>query len=403
MSVYKRSAAETDVYLADGLNAWAVKLACTPPNSPAAASLTVEPLPCPGAAVSCPLADGATVFLGDTLKISPSVSPPDAFKPVTGWRLDYDFHPGSTEDGGGPYPRLAQADASGSGNPPAASCSSAPATRAPAAIPRPDRTAGTRSGRTAPRRARLHREPGRRRDESAPDRVRSEQRAGLGEISRRRSLTWKVPTVRLSAPAILAGAARSRRVGGAPVGLGLQMVFRDEPGGTSRRDAEPRRRMHGAELRAHLSGTRHVQRLADRPLSERLRDARLREPLHRGGRRPDGEGDRAGPGAEGRRPHHASDHRDGVCGICRRRGRGDAEGGGGDDHRLPLVHRRRSGRLRPDGLPGPDVRLPPGADPASAGRHLQPLRQGLLHGGHGVARRLDPEQPGGGQPDAPGA
>jgi hypothetical protein len=230
MSVFKRSGNETDVYLADGNNAWAVKLGCTPPNSPAGSSLKVEPVPCPGGSASCPLADGATVFLGDTLKISPFVTPPDAFKPVNGWRFDYDFHPGSTEDSGSSYPRLAQPDESGSGNPPASytlvgpcdkSAGGDPATgsncwnsvRNNASFGGPDFSGTPAAGATKSLQ------------------IAFEANNELGSANRAtQNLTWQVPAARLASPAVLAGAALKDGSDGHPSGSGHKWYFGMTPG-----------------------------------------------------------------------------------------------------------------------------------------------------------------------------
>lgn len=88
--------------------AYAFALPCTPLPLPALSNLRVERRPCPAAA-GCPLAEGATVFVGDSVAIFPSVDPPPVQQPLRDWRFDFDFHPGSTEDSG-TSPRLLSSD-----------------------------------------------------------------------------------------------------------------------------------------------------------------------------------------------------------------------------------------------------------------------------------------------------
>jgi len=204
MSVFKRSGTETDLYTADGSNAWAMQLSCTPPNSPAAASLKVEPVPCPGGGASCPLADGATVFPRRHSQISPSVSPRTVSRRSTAAaRLQL---PRRLDRGRGRcVSRIVLADESGTGNPAASYTLVAPATRS-------GRRSGERSGCwnsvqnntsfggapdfTTPTPA-----AGARRFFRSPSR-----RHALGSANKAvQNLTWKVPTVRLKNPAILLG------------------------------------------------------------------------------------------------------------------------------------------------------------------------------------------------------
>jgi hypothetical protein len=74
----------------------------------ASASLQVEPSPCPGGATACPLFPDSTVYLGDTLRITPTVT---GGAPLTDWRFDYGFHVGAADDwGAGSVMRLKQPD-----------------------------------------------------------------------------------------------------------------------------------------------------------------------------------------------------------------------------------------------------------------------------------------------------
>jgi hypothetical protein len=105
-----------NAYIGTGMTAYAFTLACTSPNSPATADMTV-------ASGATQLADGATVFLGDTVTISPIVNPPPSFRPLSDWRFDFDFHQGVASEDNGSSPRLKAPDLSypGSGTtPPAA-------------------------------------------------------------------------------------------------------------------------------------------------------------------------------------------------------------------------------------------------------------------------------------------
>ncbi len=62
-----------NAYVPTTATAYAFTLACTSPNSPATADMTV-------ASGATQLADGATVFLlGDTVTINPIVNPPPSF------------------------------------------------------------------------------------------------------------------------------------------------------------------------------------------------------------------------------------------------------------------------------------------------------------------------------------
>lgn len=99
------------VYLYTGnySRSWAMKLACTSPTASATPELVVEPDPCPGAS-PCPLGEGATVYLGDRLKVTSAVYPPPAVTPLEDWRFDWDFHDGDPSDSGASYPRLAAPD-----------------------------------------------------------------------------------------------------------------------------------------------------------------------------------------------------------------------------------------------------------------------------------------------------
>ena len=76
---------------------WVTSFNCSLVPGPATASLGVEQVPYAGGAAT-PVQDGGTVFVGDQLRITPSFSPGDVVQPLLDWRLDYDFHDGSSLD-----------------------------------------------------------------------------------------------------------------------------------------------------------------------------------------------------------------------------------------------------------------------------------------------------------------
>ena len=102
--------------------AWAAGLDCTLSNSPAVPSFVVEKVPPVGSTV--PLTSGASVFIGDAVRITPRISPPASAQPLTDWRFDYDFHSGNAADSDTAYPfvkfpDLCRSCAGGSLTPPA--------------------------------------------------------------------------------------------------------------------------------------------------------------------------------------------------------------------------------------------------------------------------------------------
>lgn len=98
------------LYVGNYSSAWAMKLSCVNSASPANADLNVERDPCPSGLTTCPLSSGATVFLGEKLKITTTVSPNPAQQPLTDWRFDYDYHASNANDAGATYPRLKAPD-----------------------------------------------------------------------------------------------------------------------------------------------------------------------------------------------------------------------------------------------------------------------------------------------------
>ncbi|MFI5182446.1 MAG: PKD domain-containing protein [Thermoanaerobaculia bacterium] len=96
-SILYRSQTDTYAYFFDGYAPWAVQLSCQSGPSPAAGHLNVSNVST-GSPVS--VSNGDTVFVGDTLTVTPSVNPSNAIQPVTAWNLDLDYHT-LTETGSG--------------------------------------------------------------------------------------------------------------------------------------------------------------------------------------------------------------------------------------------------------------------------------------------------------------
>jgi PKD repeat protein len=113
MRGFASSDGTVNAYMATDATAYALSLSCRSSISKAAADMTVTN----GATQ---LADGATVFLGDTIAITPTVSPSGASQAITSWGFDFDFHAGAAFDDNGASvtPRLKVPDLSGSGTTP---------------------------------------------------------------------------------------------------------------------------------------------------------------------------------------------------------------------------------------------------------------------------------------------
>ncbi|MCM3875689.1 MAG: hypothetical protein NEA02_04645, partial [Thermoanaerobaculia bacterium] len=104
-------------YLPTGLSAYMIPMTCVSQNAPAVGFMSVTNQ------AGAPLANNDTVFLGDLVTITPSVSPSPSSQPLTGfgWNFDFDFHAGAASDdfGAGSSPRVKAPDNGAIGSPPA--------------------------------------------------------------------------------------------------------------------------------------------------------------------------------------------------------------------------------------------------------------------------------------------
>ncbi|MFI5120579.1 MAG: hypothetical protein ACHQM4_09210, partial [Thermoanaerobaculia bacterium] len=103
-------------YLPTGTSAYVIPMFCVSVNAPAFSFMAV-------AQAGAPLASGDTVFVGDQVTITPTINPPPASQPLTGfgWNFDFDFHTGAPYDDGGvgTSPRIRAPDNAALGSPPA--------------------------------------------------------------------------------------------------------------------------------------------------------------------------------------------------------------------------------------------------------------------------------------------
>ncbi|HEX7680025.1 MAG TPA: hypothetical protein VF713_17985, partial [Thermoanaerobaculia bacterium] len=94
MSGFAGTGSSAYLYVPSSQTAWVIPMTCVPQNAPAVASMTVANQ------AGATLTNGDTVFVGDQISITPSVSPSPATQPLAGfgWNFDFDFHP--SEDRG---------------------------------------------------------------------------------------------------------------------------------------------------------------------------------------------------------------------------------------------------------------------------------------------------------------
>jgi hypothetical protein len=105
-------------YVPTTVSAYMIPMSCVSINAVASMAVADQ--------AGTPLNNGDTVFVGDLVTITPSVSPSPAIRPLTGfggagpgWNFDFDFHAsGAYDDGGaGASPRLRAPDNGALGNP----------------------------------------------------------------------------------------------------------------------------------------------------------------------------------------------------------------------------------------------------------------------------------------------
>jgi len=222
MRGFGSSGGTVNAYLATGNSAYALTFACASPNSPATAGMTV-------ANGATQLTDGvSTVFLGDTLTISPIVNPPPSFRPLSDWRFDFDFHPGSSEDNGASArPRLNAPDLSypGSGTTPPATI-----TLVGPCDPRSGGTPATGAGCWASETSNGDFAASPPAGTTMPLALALEATNVNGDAGARVfTLNWKVPAVRLSSSQVLLATPLTSGSDGHPLPSGFKWYFGSSP------------------------------------------------------------------------------------------------------------------------------------------------------------------------------
>ena len=208
-----------NTYIGTSQTAYALTFACASPNSPATADMTV-------ASGATQLGDGSTVFLGDTVTISPIVNPPPAFRPLSDWRFDFDFHPGSSEDNGS-LPRVKFPDLS---YPVSGATPPATITLVGPCDPRSGGTPSTGAGCWASETSNGDFAANPPAGTTASLALALEATNVNGDAGPRVfTLNWKVPAVRLAASQVLLGTPLASGSDGHPLPSGFKWYFGSSP------------------------------------------------------------------------------------------------------------------------------------------------------------------------------
>jgi hypothetical protein len=100
-------------YVATGTSAWVLQMNCLSGPAPAFAQIRVSNV---SGGTPVPITSGTTVFVGDSLQVTPLVLPPDSVTPIDQWNLDLDYH--APQETAGGLLRLHSPDFAGNGDPP---------------------------------------------------------------------------------------------------------------------------------------------------------------------------------------------------------------------------------------------------------------------------------------------
>ncbi|HUM02496.1 MAG TPA: PKD domain-containing protein [Thermoanaerobaculia bacterium] len=87
MAFLRKSANDVYAYIVDTTVAVAVRMNCQSGPAPASGHLAVT-----NTSTGTTLGSGDVVFVGDTLKITPSITPPNSIEAMDNWNLDLDYH-----------------------------------------------------------------------------------------------------------------------------------------------------------------------------------------------------------------------------------------------------------------------------------------------------------------------
>jgi hypothetical protein len=112
MDVLRKSDTDVYAYVTDATKVYAMKMDCVTGPAPATARLAVSDV---SGSAPVTLESGATVFLGERLRIVPSVLPSSSIEPVDQWNLDLNYH--ELQETASGLLKLHTPDATGSGDP----------------------------------------------------------------------------------------------------------------------------------------------------------------------------------------------------------------------------------------------------------------------------------------------
>src|SRR5271169_4668860 len=222
MRGFGRSGGTVNAHIGTGVTAYALSFACVSASSPATANLTVS-------SGATQLTSGvSTVFLGDTVTISPIVNPPPSFRPLSDWRFDFDFHPGSSEDNGASaLPRLNAPDLS---YPSSGATPPATLTLVGPCDPLSGGTPSTGAGCWASETSNGDFAPNPQVGATMPLALALEATNVNGSSGARVfTLNWKVPAVRLVASQVLLGTPLTSGSDGHPLPSGFKWYFGSSP------------------------------------------------------------------------------------------------------------------------------------------------------------------------------
>jgi hypothetical protein len=208
-------------YLATGSSAYAFSMSCVTVPAPPVDDLSVMYDTCPGAG-ACLLNPGDAVFVGTKLRITPTVF---SLHNLTDWRLDFDWHTPSEDNGASPRLKTPDLAYPGSGaSPPATISLHGPCDPRSGGVP--STGAGCWASETS--NGDFTANPPAGTTKSLSLALEATNDLGPGNTVSF-PITWKVPAVRLQSPNILLGQELQSASDGTPLSTGYKWYFGTTP------------------------------------------------------------------------------------------------------------------------------------------------------------------------------